>query len=43
MSVVSTWLVFLEFGVVLFLVAVLWAQKEKRDRAKTSSQTGKSE
>ena len=43
MSVVSTWLAFMGYGVVLFLVGVLWARKEKRDRAKPSSQSHKNE
>jgi hypothetical protein len=31
------------YGIVIFLVGLLWARKEKRDRAKSSSQLGKNE
>jgi vacuolar-type H+-ATPase subunit I/STV1 len=43
MSVVSTWLAFMGYGIVIFLIGLLWARKEKRDRAKSSSQPRKNE
>jgi hypothetical protein len=43
MSMVDEWLIFLGYGVAIFLVGLLWALKERRDRAKSSSQLGKNE
>jgi hypothetical protein len=36
MSVVSTWVAFLGFGVALFLVGMVWTRKEKRDHSRSS-------
>jgi vacuolar-type H+-ATPase subunit I/STV1 len=43
MSMVSEWLAFMGYGLALFLVGMLWARKERRDRAKSSSQHSKTE
>jgi len=43
MSVVSTWLAFMGYGIVIFLVGLLWARKERRDHTKSSSQPGQGE
>jgi hypothetical protein len=43
MSIVEEWIVWVSFMLGIFLVGMLWARKEKRDRAKSSSQLGKNE
>ena len=43
MSIVSEWLAFMGFGIGIFLVGVLWARKERRDRPQSSSRLGKNE
>jgi type IV secretory pathway TrbD component len=43
MSIVSEWLAFMGFGIGIFLVGVLWARKERRDRPHSSSRLGKNE
>ena len=43
MSMTSEWLVFIGYGIAIFLVGLLWARKEKRDRRKSWSQLLKNE
>jgi hypothetical protein len=43
MSIVQEWIVWMGFMFGIFLVGMLWARKEKRDRAQSSSQRGKDE
>ena len=43
MSMVDEWFVFLGYGVMIFLVGLIWIRKEKRDRAKSPSQLRKNE
>jgi hypothetical protein len=44
MSIVSEWLIFLSYGILIFCVGVLWTRKEKRDRrGRSSSQLRKNE
>jgi cbb3-type cytochrome oxidase subunit 3 len=43
MSIAQEWIAWMGFMFVIFLVGVVWARKEKRGRAKSSSQRGKDE
>jgi hypothetical protein len=43
MSMVAEWLIFLGYGVAIFLVGLLWALKERRDRERSSSRPHKYE
>jgi hypothetical protein len=43
MSIVQEWIVWMGFMFGIFLVGMLWARKEKRDRARSSSRVGKNE
>jgi type IV secretory pathway TrbD component len=43
MSVVSTWLAFMGFGVGIFLVGLVWVRKERRERERSLSRPRKYE
>jgi hypothetical protein len=43
MSIVQEWIAWMGFMLGIFLVGMLWARKEKRDRPKSSSQLRKNE
>ena len=43
MSIVEEWIAWIGFMFGIFLVGVFWARKERRDRAKSSSQLRKNE
>jgi hypothetical protein len=43
MSIVQEWIAWMGFMFGIFVVGMLWARKEKRDRTKSSSQRGKNE
>jgi hypothetical protein len=43
MSMVSEWLAYMGLMFGIFLVGVLWARKERRDRPQSSSRPGKNE